>query len=161
MTDAGKRPDRISSRQRRRSGEPNNNKLHYIYMQWGGWASGRNGVIGTGGAEQSRAEAHVTWSAERSRQQPNRGGVGRGGWRGRSRRYPTTEEEEEEEDKAQQWQWQRQVGNGTGANGRGGGKAGDGAGPHGCGKAEVRRREVTTGINYFRIEWEATAIRSD
>jgi hypothetical protein len=130
-------------------------------MQWGGWASGRNGVIGTGGAEQSRAEAHVTWSAERSRQQPNRGGVGRGGWRGRSRRYPTTEEEEEEEDKAQQWQWQRQVGNGTGANGRGGGKAGDGAGPHGCGKAEVRRREVTTGINYFRIEWEATAIRSD
>jgi len=47
-----------------------------------------------GRAARSRAEAHVTWSAERSRQQPNRGGVGRGGWRGRIRRYPTTEEEE-------------------------------------------------------------------
>jgi hypothetical protein len=110
-----------------------------------------------GRAARSRAEAHVTWSAERSRQQPNRGGVGRGGWRGRSRRYPTTEEEkEEEEDGYWAQQWQRQVGNGTGANGRGGGKAGDGAGPHGCGKAEVRRGELTTGINYFRIEWEAS-----
>jgi len=27
---------------------------------------------------------------------------------------------------------------------------------HGCGKAEVRRGELTTGINYYRIEWEAT-----
>uniref|UniRef100_A0A804NWE5 Uncharacterized protein n=1 Tax=Zea mays TaxID=4577 RepID=A0A804NWE5_MAIZE len=100
-------------------------------MQGSGWASGRNGVTGTGGAEQSRGACYLVGRTEPARrQQPYI----------YTRRLAGTQPSfipppwRRTGDRAQA----RSNGNGTdtGANERGGGKAGDGAGPHECGEAE-------------------------
>ena len=69
----GKRPDRTESPFIKE--DPAVKRINYMPLQRERErereSSGRNGVIGTGGA--SPADAHVTWSAERSRQPPNRG----------------------------------------------------------------------------------------